>query len=200
MVEWSKCGDWFHRMCERIPEDIFMKQSSKIEWLCRSCLNSKWNPNSLIISFANLNIVSQWEEQQKHGNWEDFFFCISLRVKVQKFTDGHPVYSQSLCVHSTTVRKMKSLKWLYLQLIYLAAVKLGRPGSLVLWCLYHRLYHQLQSIFLFVWLNDAHFLKQFSYLVWNAIPSIRDQHQWTVNDQNYDVICSIFLWRTTWLT
>ena len=27
MVECSKCGEWFHRMCERIPEDIFMKQN-----------------------------------------------------------------------------------------------------------------------------------------------------------------------------
>ena len=31
MVECSKCGEGFHRMCERIPEDIFMKQNSKIE-------------------------------------------------------------------------------------------------------------------------------------------------------------------------
>ena len=39
----------------------------------------------------------------------------------------HPVYSRahSLHVHSTTVRKMKSLKWFYPQLIYLAVVKLG---------------------------------------------------------------------------
>ena len=36
MFECSKCGEWFHRICERIPEDIFM-----IEWLCRSCSNSK---------------------------------------------------------------------------------------------------------------------------------------------------------------
>ena len=41
MVECSKCGEWFHRMCELIPEDIFKKQNSKIEWLCRSCSNSK---------------------------------------------------------------------------------------------------------------------------------------------------------------
>ena len=50
-----------------------------------------------------------------------FFFCISsLRLKVQKFTGVHPVYSRphSLHVHSTTVTKMKSLKWFYLQLIY----------------------------------------------------------------------------------
>ena len=53
MVECSKCGEWFHRMRERIPEDIFKKQNSKIEWLCRSC------SNYLIISFSNLNIVSQ---------------------------------------------------------------------------------------------------------------------------------------------
>ena len=50
-----------------------------------------------------------------------FFFCIfSLRLKVHKFTGVHPVYSRahSLHVHSTTVTKMKSLKWFYLQLIY----------------------------------------------------------------------------------
>ena len=41
MVESSKCGEWFHGMCEQIPEDFFMKQNSKIEWLCRSCSNSK---------------------------------------------------------------------------------------------------------------------------------------------------------------
>ena len=64
-----------------------------------------------------------------------FFFCISsLRVKVQKFTGFHPVYSRahSLHVHSTTVRKMKSLKWFHLQRIYLAVVKLDRPGCLIL--------------------------------------------------------------------
>ena len=41
IAECSKCGECFHRMCERIPDDIFMKQSSNIEWLCRNCSNSK---------------------------------------------------------------------------------------------------------------------------------------------------------------
>ena len=34
MVECSKCGECFHRMYERIPEDIFMKQKSEIELVC----------------------------------------------------------------------------------------------------------------------------------------------------------------------
>ena len=84
MVECSKCGEWFHRMYERIPEDICMKQNSKIELVCRSCSNSKWNPSYPIISFANLNFVSQWEEQQKTRKltrmteWYPFFKTILL--------------------------------------------------------------------------------------------------------------------------
>ena len=61
-------------------------------------------------------------------------------------TSVHSVYSRahSLHVHSTTIRKMKSLKWFYLQLIYLAVVKLGSLiDCLILGCLYHRFYIQL---------------------------------------------------------
>ena len=57
-----------------------------------------------------------------------FLVCISLfRVKIQKFTGVCLVYSLALSLqaHFTAFKKMKSLKWLYLQLIYLGAVKLG---------------------------------------------------------------------------
>jgi len=37
MVECSKCGQWFHRMCERIPESVFLKRNCKSLWFCFSC-------------------------------------------------------------------------------------------------------------------------------------------------------------------
>ena len=60
------------------------------------------------------------KNSKKHRNWQDFFLLYLLRLKVKKFTGVHPVYSRaySLHVHSTTVTKMKSLKWFYLHLIY----------------------------------------------------------------------------------
>ena len=95
MVECSKCGEWFHRMCEWIPEDIFKKQ--KIEWLCRSC------SNYLIISFTNLNIVSQWEEQQKNIEIDRiFFFCITIEGSkcrnLQVCTQFIPVLILCMCI------------------------------------------------------------------------------------------------------
>ena len=36
MVECCGCGEWFHQMCEHIPDDVFAQSSSK-PWFCSTC-------------------------------------------------------------------------------------------------------------------------------------------------------------------
>ena len=73
-VESSKC---FHGMCQRIPEEIFMKQNSKTEWFCRSCLNSKWNSSFLTSHLQIWALTVSEKNSKKRRNWQGFFFCIS---------------------------------------------------------------------------------------------------------------------------
>ena len=39
MVECSGCSGWFHRMCERIPANIFHKSNKDSKWFCYTCKN-----------------------------------------------------------------------------------------------------------------------------------------------------------------
>ena len=41
MVECSDCSEWFHRMCERIPDAVFRKKNSKCDWLCYQCSSKR---------------------------------------------------------------------------------------------------------------------------------------------------------------
>ena len=35
MVECCKCNQWFHRMCERIQAEVFVKKH--VQWFCNEC-------------------------------------------------------------------------------------------------------------------------------------------------------------------
>ena len=40
----AKCcsyKEWFHRMCERIPDKVFSQKNLKIEWVCLKCKGEK---------------------------------------------------------------------------------------------------------------------------------------------------------------
>ena len=41
MVECSSCNEWFHRMCERISDDCFLKKFKDSNWFCYICSNKK---------------------------------------------------------------------------------------------------------------------------------------------------------------
>ena len=77
MVECSKCGEWFHRMCERIPEDIFMKQN-KDRMFLQKLFKLKVKPqfsHHLIRKSEHCQSVRRTAENR---NWQDFFFCVSF--------------------------------------------------------------------------------------------------------------------------
>ena len=37
MAECAKCGEWYHKICLKIPSRVFAKTS--VEWKCMRCSN-----------------------------------------------------------------------------------------------------------------------------------------------------------------
>ena len=37
MIECSSCGEWFHRMCERVNDDNYDENNTD-DWVCSKCL------------------------------------------------------------------------------------------------------------------------------------------------------------------